>query len=116
MYHSYQETATLIALLLKRFAKTRARVSRRIVKRIARREQLRVRFLTMLEVSLEDFGWKMFELESGGFGFVAIRAIEGAERVSAKNLFSFEERDAIDDKEVDWVAVETELYGEDSEE
>ncbi len=116
MYHTHEETAILIALLLKRFGKTRARVSRRIVKRVAGREQLRVRFLTMLEISLEDFGWRMFELESGGFGFVAMRALEGAERVNAKDLFRLEERRAIDDKEVDWDMTKKELHDEGYEE
>lgn len=114
-YHTPLETAKLLLQVLLRFGKTRARCGRNNMKRLARREMLRHRFLTELESSLEDFGWKMFELDSGGFGFVKITAIEGAGRLNMNELLTPEERGAIDEGDVDWDSVDDEIFDEDAD-
>lgn len=115
-YHTPYETALLIARMLKRYGKTRARVSREAVRWFSRRQQLRHRFLSNLEACLDDLGWILIELDSGGFGFVARRAIEGAGRVISKRLHDQEEIYEINDEKVDWNAVEDELAVEDYDE
>lgn len=108
-YHTEDETALLLVRMLKRHGKTRARVSREAIKWMAGRQQLRHLFLSRLASCLEDFGWVLIELDSGGFGFVAIRALEGAERVVARRLHSQEEILEIDEEGVDWEAVKSEI-------
>lgn len=109
-YPDAQHTALLISLLLKRLGKSRARMSRETLKLLAARQQLRHRFLVQLETALDDFGWVLIELETSGFGLVAMRALEGAPRCNVRILLSSSERQDVVDGEVDWETVEAEVF------
>jgi len=116
MYPSPRQAALLIALVLKRAAKTRARVSEKTVKLICRRVMLRDAFLSELRQWLEDFGVLLVRLERGGFALLAVSALEGAPPILAKDHIA-KERKALKAGELDEQAVLVELgLADDSEE
>lgn len=84
MRRSYDETATLLALLLHRFGKTRCRVSKKTFEVISQRARLHRSFIELVRVGLEDLGVVLFDLERGGFALVAASALEGAPPASSK--------------------------------
>jgi hypothetical protein len=93
MYPSAKQVALLIAVLLKRAAKTRARVSEKTVKALAGRTTLRSAFTTDLRAWLEDFGVLLVQLDRGGFALVTTAALEGAPTVLAKDFVHVERRE-----------------------
>lgn len=116
MYPSPKQAALLIALVLKRAGKTRARMSEKTVKLICGRSILRDAFLHDLRRWLEDFGVLLVRLERGGFALAAISALEGAPPILAKDYIA-KERKAFKSGKFDEQAVLTELgLAEDTEE
>lgn len=79
-----EETALLVALLLKRSEKNRARISRQTVLRLSKRSIIRTAFLNMLKNHLDDLGIILIELERGGYGIIPSTALEGAPAITAK--------------------------------
>lgn len=100
MYPSAKHVALLVAILLKRAEKTRARVSEKTIKNLAGRSTLRTAFTTDLRAWLEDFGVLLVQLDRGGFALVAIASLEGAPTVLSKN-YVLEERRALISGEFD---------------
>ncbi|GGX23289.1 hypothetical protein [Undibacterium macrobrachii] len=94
MYPSSKQVALIIAVLFKRSEKTRARVSEKTIKSLARRTTLRSAFTSDLRCWLEDFGILLVQLDRGGFALVTIAALEGAPTILAKNYVK-EERKAL---------------------
>jgi hypothetical protein len=84
MYPSPQTTALLLAVMLKRAGKTRARISEKTLRQVARRKTLRDAFVSEVHDRLEDFGIVGVSLERGGYAVVAISALEGAPVVTAR--------------------------------
>ena len=108
MYPPPKEVALLMAVMLKRAEKTRARVSEKTVKTMAGRSALRDAFVFELRQSLEDYGVLLVRLDRGGFALVAISALEGAPTVVAKEHVS-EERRALREGTLDTRAMLEEL-------
>ena len=109
-YHTAAETALLIAQMMKRYSKTRARVSRKSISTLSNRSRLRGAFITELNGNLQELGWVLVELDSGGFGLAALRALEGAGTVVPHQMFAIEELEDIESLDVDWVEVEDEVF------
>jgi hypothetical protein len=86
MYPTATKTALLLAVLLKRSGKTRARVSEKTIKLLSGRVRLRGAFIVDVSAKLEDFGVLAVEADRGGFGLVSIPALEGATAITAKAL------------------------------
>lgn len=85
---SHYECAVLLAVLLKRSEKPRARVSELTVKKISGRSLLRESFLSYLKVELEDLNIVISRLKRGGFALVDVSSLENAPSITAKNLLS----------------------------
>jgi|ERR1700689_2516348 hypothetical protein len=88
MQRTIEQTAILIALLMKRADAKRARVSDKTVRVLSKRKTLRVAFLSELAAALDDLGVHMVELERGGFGLIPIAALDGAPSILAKNYLT----------------------------
>src|ERR1700722_17204965 len=88
MKRTIEQTAILLALLLKRAEAKRARVSEKTIRVLSKRRTLRVAFLTELVAALDDLGVHMVELERGGVGLIPISALDGAPAILAKNYLS----------------------------
>jgi hypothetical protein len=98
MYPSSKQVALLIAVMLKRSGKTRARVSEKTVKTLAGRTTLRDAFTTQLRAWIEDFGVMLVRLDRGGFALVTIAALEGAPTVLARDYVRVERQALISGK------------------
>lgn len=79
-----EETAVLIAFMLRRTKQTRARLSETTIRVLAGRRQLRMVFLRDLRDYLEDMGFGLHELDRGGFGVFQTSVLEGAKPCTAK--------------------------------
>jgi hypothetical protein len=88
MMRTIEQTAILVAVLLKRAEAKRARVSDKTIRVLSKRKTLRVVFLSELVAALDDLGVHMVELERGGFGLIPISALDGAPSILAKNYLS----------------------------
>lgn len=90
IYPAPRTVAILLAVLMKRAAKTRARISDKTLKVISRRKNLRAKFLGDVRDWLEDCGYQMIELDRGGLALVAISALDGAPPLLAKEFLKDE--------------------------
>jgi hypothetical protein len=81
-----EETAVLLAYLLKRSGETRVRVTEKTVRRVSQRTYIRNAFVNMVVQHLDDLGLVMTELERGGYAVVRASIFEGAPVVTAKSL------------------------------
>ena len=115
LYRTPQETATGIAFLLKRSNLTRARVSEKTIRIMAKRKRLRSAFIVAVTSSLTDFGWSVCEIESGGFGAIQTKALEAAKTVSITRLLTEDERQALKLRDFDFTPWEAEVRLEESE-
>jgi hypothetical protein len=84
MKRSAEETALLVATLLKRSEQRRARVSDKTIRLLSKRRTLRDAFKERLRAELDDIGIHIVELERGGFGVIPINALDGAPAITAK--------------------------------
>jgi hypothetical protein len=80
-----EETAILLAFLLKRSGETRVRVSEKTIRRVSQRSYIRTAFVNMLVQHLDDLGLSMMQLERGGYGLIRASVLEGAPTVTAKS-------------------------------
>lgn len=87
-----QQTALLLAVILKRSGQNRARVSAKTIKLLAVRQHLRSAFVVELVRELAEFGWIFFEISSGGYGAVQSKTLEAAKTVTAKRFLDDGER------------------------
>ncbi len=93
MLRTANDTACLLAVILKRSEQTRARISAKTIKILANRRRLRGAFVAELGAALVDgFDWILTELSSGGYGAVRVQTMEAAKAVTAKRWLSDEER------------------------
>jgi len=81
-----EESAILLAYLLKRSGETRVRVSEKTIRKVAQRSYIRTAFVDMLSLHLEDLGLNIMQLERGGYGLIRASVLEGAPTVTAKSL------------------------------
>ncbi len=88
MYTTPVKTALLLAVLLKRSGKTRARASEKTIKLLSGRVRLRGAFIVEVIARLEDFGVMAVEADRGGFSLISIPALEGAPPITAKAFLS----------------------------
>jgi hypothetical protein len=100
------EAAILLAVILNRAGKTRARVSATTIKRVAGRQHLKSAFVLELVREIQEFGWVLCELATGGFGAIRATALEAARAVTAKR--GLNERDEKMIRRGDWSALEKE--------
>ena len=78
------ETALLIALLLKRSEQRRARLSENTIRRLSKRKHLRGAFIEMLDMHLDALGIVLVELDRGGYGLIPSSVLDGAPAITAK--------------------------------
>jgi hypothetical protein len=90
MIRTPEETALLIALLLKRSEQKRARISVDTVRRLSKRKRIRVSFIEMLRCHLDDLGVILVELERGGYGVIPSSILDGAPVITAKKYLTKE--------------------------
>lgn len=101
------DAALLIALLYKRAARSRIRLSESTVKRISGRKKLRVVFLNELKAAMDDLGYIFVDIDRG-FAVMPFEALNGAAAATAKRLL----QDVLQDMragKVDLDAVRVEL-------
>jgi hypothetical protein len=79
-----EQTAVLVAILLRRSEERRARLSERTIRILSRRRTLRDAFKESLRAELDDMGIHLMQLERGGFGVIPIDALAGARAITAK--------------------------------
>jgi hypothetical protein len=103
------ETALALAVILNRSEQSRARVSSKTIKILAKRQNLRSAFVVELTGALAEYGWILFEIASGGFGAIQAKTAEAAKPVTAKRLLSDDERRALRRDAADWDAFEREV-------
>jgi hypothetical protein len=92
MYPEPRQVALLLAVMITRAGKTRARISEKTIRVISSRTTLRDAFVGNVRVWLEEFGVQMVRLERGGFALIAIEALEGAPVILARNFIGNERR------------------------
>lgn len=103
------QTALMLALILMRSELARARLSTVTVRLCAGRKHLKAAFIRRLIVNMEDLNWAMAELDTGGFGCIRIRGLEGAKPVTAKKYLTEDEIKAMRKGLLDYDGIEAEL-------
>jgi len=83
-----EQTAVLVALLLKRSGQKRARLSENTIRILSKRRTLRDAFKDRLRAELDDIGLHLVQLERGGFGIIPINALDGAVAITAKKYLA----------------------------
>lgn len=112
MYPTSAQTALMLALVLNRSEQSRARVSAKTIKVLAKRSILRSAFVIELTTYLSDYGWIFFELASGGYGAVQTKALEAAKPVTAKRYLQDKEKESLRNGVMDFDKLERELMTE----
>jgi hypothetical protein len=77
-YMKAEDVALLVAVLLHRAGKTRARISDLTLRTISKRTVLKTAFRTQVVEWAEEFGVIMYPLVRGGYGLLAASSLEGA--------------------------------------
>lgn len=90
MKRSTEQTAVLVATLLKRSGQRRARISDKTIRVLSKRRTLRDAFKERLSAELDDIGIHLVQLQRGGFGVIPINALDGAPTITAKKYLSDE--------------------------
>jgi hypothetical protein len=90
MKRSTENTALLVATLLKRSGQRRARISESTIRILSKRRTLRDSFKERLRAELDDIGIHLVQLERGGFGVIPINALDGAPAITAKKYLADE--------------------------
>jgi hypothetical protein len=88
MKRTTEQTAVLVALLLKRSGQRRARISENTIRVLSKRKTLRDSFKERLRSELDDLGVHLVQLERGGFGVIPINALNGAPAITAKKFLT----------------------------
>lgn len=116
MNRTVDETALLLAVILNRSAQSRARVSTKTLKLLARRTHLRSVFIVQLTTTLADrYDWILTELATGGYGAVQAKALEAAKPVTAKRYLTDDERKDLRQGTADLAALEDEVITDQEE-
>lgn len=89
-----EEVAVLIAVMLKRSRKTRARISEKTMRHISGRVVIRSAFLENLKGELEELEVFLIRLRRGGYGVVSSSSIEGATTILGKDYIPKEVKSA----------------------
>lgn len=108
-YQSSEGTALLIATMLHRSERTRARISDQTLRVVSRRSTLRVAFRTEVVEWAEEFGVIMYPLERGGYGLLKATSLEGAPPLRSNQLIAAELRAFRTTQVLDQDALYTEL-------
>jgi hypothetical protein len=111
MKRTIEETALLLALLLKRGGGTRGRVSEVTVRKLGNRSHLRSAFKEDLRKELDDLGLLFVEIERGGFGLQRHTTLNGAPALTAKRYLADDLRD-LDKGRVDFDEIRQEVESE----
>ncbi|WHS94234.1 hypothetical protein VPK21_004355 [Sinorhizobium kummerowiae] len=85
-----EDTALLLAVMLRRSGKTRGRISDITLKTISKRKHLRAAFRNGVADWTAEFGVQMYPLERGGYGLLAASSLEGAPVLKAAELLKKE--------------------------
>lgn len=88
MKRTAEQTALLVALLLKRSEHRRARISEKTIRVLSNRKTLRDVFKESLRSELDDLGIHLVQLDIGGFGAIRIDALNGAQRIKAQEYLA----------------------------
>ncbi|MBB3521012.1 MULTISPECIES: hypothetical protein [Rhizobium] len=109
-YMSSADTALLLATMLHRSERTRARISDQTLKTVSRRTTLKAAFRTSVVEWAAEFGLLMYPLEQrGGYGLLKATTLEGATPLRAGQLVSAEMRAFRTTGSIDQDALYTEL-------
>jgi len=82
-YKTPEETALLVALLLKRAQQKRARISVATLNLLSGRDRIRSPFIARVQEALSyDAGIMMQELNRGGFGLILTESLTGAPAIT----------------------------------
>ena len=92
MYPHPRIVALLLALMVHRQKKARARISEKTLRSVSRRSTIRGSFLSDLGGELEDIGYVLVSLARGGYALIAISALEGAPSLLARDHIAEELR------------------------
>lgn len=115
-YPTADTVALLLAVLLHRSGKSRARISEKTLKNLSGRTRcLRDAFIAEVQGWAEEYGVIMVRLQRGGFALMSIEALEGAPAVMAKTFLA-DEHAQLKQGSLDTEALLEELgFGEESE-
>ncbi len=96
-YLTPNETAVNLAVVFTRSGQSRARVSGATIKKASggSRKVLKSGFIRPLRSSLEDLGWGLQELESGGYAAISLKSLEAAKPVTMKRYFTDLEKKSV---------------------
>ncbi len=108
MIRTAEETALLIALLLKRSTQKRARVSINTIRRISKRKHIRGAFIEMLDNHLDSLGVILVEIDRGGYGLIPSSVLDGAPAITAKKYLT-QDLDKLKSKKINFDDIRTEL-------
>ncbi len=109
IYMSSEDAALLIAALLHRSGKTRARISDQTLKVISKRKRLKTAFRSEVVEWAEEFGVVMYPLDRGGYGLLSASSLEGATPLRSNQYISSELRDFRKNGAIDRDAIYAEL-------
>lgn len=112
---SAEETALLMAVMLRRSGQTRARISWKTIRRLAGRKRRRIAFVERLTDALAEYSWTLAELDAGGFGAIANESLAAAKPATVRRWFSEDERRALRQDALDWDALRDEVEVEPDE-
>lgn len=111
MKPSPQLVALRIALLFKRFGKTRARITDKTFRMLSERVTIRDVFSADVRNKLEDLGISATQLARGGFSLITISALDGAPPITVKKYLAETPWKSLSDDEL-WEIVNDENQDE----
>lgn len=79
--HGAQKTALLLAVFAKRNGTSRLRISEKTVETVAGRKKLNAQFVVKVMQWIQEYGWTMVELSTGGYGLIRTDSLCGAKAV-----------------------------------
>src|SRR5690348_16037564 len=88
MIRTAEDTALLLALLLKRSEQKRARISVATIRRLSKRKHIRGAFVEMLDDQLDSLGVVLVELDRGGYGLFPSSVLDVAPAITAKKYLT----------------------------
>lgn len=83
-----EETAVILAALLKKAEVTRARISDKTIKLVSGRSRLEESFRVNLNNDISEYDYIIIRLGSGGQAAIKISSLEAAKTVTAKRVLS----------------------------
>ena len=108
-----QDTATAIAVILKRSGQTRAQISEKTFRYVSKRQRLKAAFIVATVGALsENYGWTVNELDIGGYGAVQTKILETSKSVTAEKYMTSEEKKALRKADFDFTDWEIEAQSD----